>query len=94
MLRMESIPENESLPDEEEARLKASKLCIGVKYNTAVPKFSENILLPEEETGSQGKSELRIRISKQCLKAYSSIISGVEFQIPKHLLYAGNNTTA
>ena len=44
MLRMESIPENVSSPDEEEARLKASRLWIGVKYNTAVPKFSENIL--------------------------------------------------
>ena len=93
MLRMESIPENVSLPDEEEAGLKASRLCIGVKYNTAVPNFSENILLPEE-TGSQGKSELCIQISKQCLKTYSSMIIGVEFQIPKHLLYAGNNITA
>ena len=43
---MENIPENVSSTDKEETGLKASRLCIGVKYNTAVPNFSENILLP------------------------------------------------
>ena len=53
---MENMPENLSSPEEETGLQGNSKLCINVKYNTAVPDFSSS----KEETELQRKSEMCI----------------------------------
>ena len=49
------MSENVSSPEEETGLQGNSKLCINVKYNTAVPDFSSS---SKEETEVQRKSEM------------------------------------
>ena len=53
---MENMSENLSSPEEDTGLQGNSKLCINVKYNTAVPDFSSS----KEETELQRKSEMCI----------------------------------
>lgn len=66
-----------SLPTAETGLCEKSKLCMDIKYNTAIPDFSENIFSPQEEAKSENKSELCITTKLYIIVPYS-IVTGTK----------------
>ena len=55
---------------------------VGVSSTERMENVSESITSPEEETGSQGKSELCVN-AKCCTALPDGIVTGVTIQLPR-----------